>query len=121
MTTSSDAPVPRIPLNYPSVRDAIADYLLQVNHGAYQPDRKKVLSVRRTDRTASLRDATLPVRGEAYYFIEGELFPEKDATRLQTGETPQERAEKLLHDIWSQLQVWNAYDFARSTSGMNAP
>jgi hypothetical protein len=118
---TSEAPVPRIPLDYPSARDAIADYLLQVNHGAYRPDRKKVLSVRKTDRTASLRDATSPVRGEAYYFIEGELFPEKEATRLRAGETPRERAEKLLDGIWAQLQVWNAYDFARSTIGMNAP
>ncbi|MDR3159049.1 MAG: hypothetical protein LBU11_08605 [Zoogloeaceae bacterium] len=121
MTTMAESPVPRIPLDYPSVRDAVADYLLQVNHGAYQPDRKKVLSVRKTDRTAWLRDVSSPVRGEAFYFIEGELFSEKNATRLQAGETPRERAEKLLDGIWPQLQIWIAYDFARSTSGMNAP
>ncbi|MDR0672255.1 MAG: hypothetical protein LBF93_01050, partial [Zoogloeaceae bacterium] len=112
MTPADNIPVPRFPLDYPSTRDALADYLLQANHGAYHPDRKKVLSVRKTDRTASLRDATSPVRGEAYYFIEGELFPEKEATRLKEGETPRERAEKLLEGIWTQLQVWNAYDFA---------
>jgi hypothetical protein len=108
-------------LDYASAVAAVADYLLQVNHGAYRPDRRKVLSVRKTDRTAALRDATLPVRGEVFYFIEGELFAQANATRLQDGESPQERAERLLHDIWEQLRVWTAYDFARSTSGMNAP
>ncbi|MDR2364395.1 MAG: hypothetical protein LBD68_00860 [Zoogloeaceae bacterium] len=108
-------------LDYPSAAQAIADYLLQINHGAYRPDRRRVLSVRKTDRTASLRDAALPARGEVFYFIEGELFSEMDATRLREGESPQARAEKLLHGVWEQLQVWSAYDFARSTSGMNAP
>jgi hypothetical protein len=108
-------------LNRQTVVDAVSDYILQVNHGSYQPDRQKVLTVRKTDRTASLRDAAVPVRGEVYYFIEGELFSRVDATRLREGETPEALAEKLVGEIWDDLWVWNAYDFTRSTSGMNAP
>ena len=74
-----------ISLNRESVVAAIADYLLQINHRGYAPDRRKVLAVRRSDRTASLRNAATPVRWEVYYFIEGELIPEQGATRLAAG------------------------------------
>jgi hypothetical protein len=104
-----------------SVASALADYLLQVNYQGYRPDMQKALWVRKSDRTATVRDAGLPVRGETFYFIEGELFPEAGDTRLQAGESPLARAERLLDRIWDDLWVWNAYDFARSTSGMNAP
>lgn len=112
---------PSIALDRPSVVTAIADYLLQANYQSYRPDRRKVLAVRRTDRTASLRDASIPVRGEAFYYIEGELFPEAEATRLAPNQAPRELAERLVAGIWERLWVWNAYDFTRSTSGMNAP
>lgn len=108
-------------LDRPSVVAAIADYLLQANYRDYRPDRRKVLAVRRTDRSASLRDAVIPVRGEAFYYIEGELFPQAEATRLAAGESPRELAERLVDGIWERLWVWSAYDFTRSTSGMNAP
>lgn len=114
-------PAPSPGLNRQSVIDAVTDYLLQVNHGGYRPDRQKVLTVRKTDRTASLRDAAIPVRGEVYYFIEGELFSRADATRLPAGDMPVALAEKLVDEVWDDLWVWNAYDFTRSTSGMNAP
>lgn len=106
-------------LDRPSVVEAIADYVLQANHGGYRPDRKKVLAVRKSDRTAWLRDAGIPVRWEVYYFIEGELFPEAGATRLTAGQTPRDLAERLVDAVWERLWVWNAYDFTRSTSGMN--
>ena len=95
---------------------AIADYLLQINHRGYAPDRRKVLAVRRSDRTASLRNAATPVRWEVYYFIEGELIPEQGATRLAADV---ELAEKLVARIWDQLWVWNGYDFTPTSYGLN--
>lgn len=106
-------------LDRASVVAAIADYILQVNYRGYYPDFRKVLSVRHTDRTAWLRNAETPVRWEVYYYIEGELFPETGATRLQDGDTPQKLAEKLVNQIWDQLWVWNAYDFTPTSSGFN--
>ena len=106
-------------LDRPSVVYAIKDYLVQVNYRGYNPDRRKVLSIRRTDRTAWLRNAVTPVRWEFYYFIEGELFPEEGSTRLDAGQTPQELAEKLVDEIWDDLQVWNGYDFTATSSGLN--
>jgi hypothetical protein len=104
-----------------SVVAAIAEYLLEANYRGYQPDPRKVLVVRKSDRTTSLREAAAPVRGEAFYFIEGELFPLAGSTQLAADETPKSQAEKLVSGIWDQLWVWNAYDFARSTSGWSAP
>ena len=106
-------------LDRPSVVAAIADYLLQVNYRGYRPDPRKVLSVRRTDRTAWLRNAGLPVRWEVYYFIEGELFPEDGTTRLAEGETPITLAEKLVDGIWERLWAWNGYDFTPTSYGLN--
>jgi hypothetical protein len=94
-----------IALDRASVIDAVADYILQVNHRGYRPDRNKVLAVRKAERTASLRDVATPVRNEAFYFIEGE--------------TARTLAERLVAGVWENLWVWNAYDFTRSTSGMN--
>lgn len=108
-----------IALNRASVIDAVSDYILQVNDRGYRPDHNKVLAVRKAERTASLRDAATPVRNEAFYFIEGELFPVADATRLREGETSRALAEKLVAQVWEQLWMWSAYDFTRSTSGMN--
>lgn len=108
-------------LDRPSVVAAIADYLLEANYRGYRPDPRKVLTVRKSDRTASVREAGAPVRGEAFYFIEGELFPQAEATRLSDGETPAVHAERLVDVVWDRLWVWNAYDFSRSTSGWQAP
>ena len=102
-----------------SVVDAIKDYILQVNYRGYQPDRRKVLSVRRTDRTAWLRNAGVPVRREVYYYIEGELFPEPGTTRLEAGQSPQELADKLVDGIWDSLVIWNGYDFTPTSAGLN--
>lgn len=114
------ADTPTVPsLDRNSVIDAVADYILQANHGSYRPDPRKVLSVRKQERTAALRDAATPARNEASYFIEGELFATPGATRLPAGERPRALAERLVEQIWEQLRVWNAYDFTRSTSGMN--
>jgi hypothetical protein len=90
-----------------------------VNYRGYQPDYRKVISVRRSDRTAFLRNAVTPVRWEAYYFIEGELFPEAGATRLRDGETPQTQARWLVDTVWEQLWVWNGYDFTPTSYGLN--
>ena len=98
---------------------AVADYLLQANYRGYHPDYRKVLSVRRTDRTATLRNAGTPVRWEVYYFIEGELFPDECATRLLEGESAAEKAIKLVDGIWEQLWVWNGYDFTPTSYGLN--
>jgi hypothetical protein len=106
-------------LDRASVVDAIRDYVLQVNFRGYKPDYRKVLSVRQTDRTAWLRNATVPVRREVYYYIEGELFPEEGGTRLAPGQLPQDLAEKLVDSIWENLRVWNGYDFTATSSGMN--
>ncbi|CAH2599935.1 conserved protein of unknown function [Rhodovastum atsumiense] len=105
-------------LDRASVTEAIADYLLQVNYRGYRPDPRKVLAVRRSDRTAWLRNAATPVRWEVYYFIEGELFPERGATRLAEGETPRAHAERLVAGIWDELWVWNAYDFTPTSGGL---
>jgi epoxyqueuosine reductase len=43
-----------------SVVAAIAEYLLEANYRGYQPDTRKVLVVRKSDRTASLREAGAP-------------------------------------------------------------
>jgi len=117
---STAAPSPLL-LDRPSVVAAIADYLLEANNQGYRPDPRKVLAVRKSDRVASVRNAGTPVRSEVFYFIEGELFPEPATTRLNEGETPTARAERLVGEIWERLWVWNAYDFARSTSGWQAP
>ena len=106
-------------LDRESVVYAIKDYILQVNYRGYNPDRRKVLSVQRTNRTAWLRNAVAPVRWEVYYFIEGELFPEEGMTRLATGQTPQDLAEKLVDQIWDNLLVWNGFDFTPTSSGLN--
>jgi hypothetical protein len=106
-------------LDRATVEAALADYVLQVNYRGYQPDYTKVLSVRRNDRTAFLRNAVTPVRWEVYYFIEGELFPHAGDTRLKDGETPQEAARRLADSIWEQLWVWNGYDFTPTSYGLN--
>jgi hypothetical protein len=107
-----------IRLDRASVVDAVADYILQVNYRGYRPDQRKVLSVRRTDRTAWLRDAGTPARREAFYYIEGELFPQDGATCLAEGEIPQMLAEKLVAEIWDNLWVWNDYDFTPTSGGL---
>ena len=106
-------------LDRASVVAAVKDYVLQVNYHGYTPDYRKVLAVRESDRTASLRNAVAPVRWEAYYYIEGELFPEHGATRVEDGDTPQKLAERLVDLIWDELWVWNAYDFTPTSSGLN--
>jgi hypothetical protein len=98
---------------------AIKDYIVQVNFRGYNPDRRKVLSVRRTDRTAWLRNAVIPVRWEVYYYIEGELFPNEGATRLAAGQSPQDLAEKLVDQIWDDLVLWSGFDFTPSSFGLN--
>lgn len=108
-------------LDRPSVVAAIADYILQVNYRGYRPDRRKVLAIRRSDRTAWLRNAGTPVRWEAYYYIEGELFPAPDATRLAPGTSPLDLAGRLVDGIWSQLKAWNGLDFTASSYGLNQP
>lgn len=114
---------PQLPpiLDRPSVVAAVAEYLMEANHQGYRPNHRKVLTVRKSDRGATLREAAAPLRGEAFYFIEGELFSRAGATRLADGETPIGRAELLVDEIWDDLWVWSAYDFARSTSGWKAP
>ncbi|PKU22070.1 hypothetical protein [Telmatospirillum siberiense] len=102
-----------------SVVAAIADYVLQVNYRGYRPDPRKVLSVRRTDRTAWLRNEGIPVRWEVYYYIEGELFPKEGATRLAEGESSVRRAEALVDEVWDQLWAWNGYDFTPTSYGLN--
>ncbi|THF65243.1 hypothetical protein [Pseudothauera rhizosphaerae] len=119
MTQATTSPPPM--LDRPAVVAAIADYLMEANHGGYRPDARKVLTVRKSDRRATVREAAAPVRGEVFYFIEGELFSRAEATRLGDGESPLEGAERLVDEIWDRLWVWNAYDFARSTSGWKAP
>jgi ferredoxin len=106
-------------LDRPSVVAALADYLLQVNYRGYVPDPSLVLAIRRSDRTAWLRRAELPVRWESYYFIEGELFPIPGATRLPQEKSPAEYAEELVARVWPQLWVWNGYDFTPSSSALN--
>jgi hypothetical protein len=106
-------------LDRESVVFAIKEYILQVNYRGYNPDRRKVLSVQRTDRKAWLRNAVAPVRWEVYYYVEGELFPEEGMTRLAVGQSPQDLAEKLVAQIWDKLVVWNGFDFTPTSSGLN--
>ena len=106
-------------LDRESVVFAIKEYILQVNYRGYNPDRRKVLSVQRTDRKAWLRNAVAPVRWEVYYYVEGELFPEEGMTRLAAGQSPQDLAEKLVDQIWDKLVVWNGFDFTPTSSGLN--
>ena len=106
-------------LDRESVVFAIKEYILQVNYRGYNPDRRKVLSVQRTDRKAWLRNAVVPVRWEVYYYVEGELFPEEGMTRLAAGQSPQDLAEKLVDQIWDKLVVWNGFDFTPTSSGLN--
>jgi hypothetical protein len=108
-------PYPKI-LNKASVVAAITDYLMQVNRDGYHPDERKVLAVRKSDRTATLRDAVAPVRQEAYYFVEHELFARPGATRLQPGATAEPQAVALVEEIWDPLYIWVAYDLVRSSS-----
>ncbi|MDR2032104.1 MAG: hypothetical protein LBP86_07615 [Azoarcus sp.] len=106
-------------LDRPSVVAALADYLRKANdQEGYRPHPDSVLCVRESDRTATLGNAGRPIRGEVYYFIERDLFPDAQATRLGENETPAAAAERLVERIWERLYVWNAYDFALSTSGM---
>ena len=106
-------------LNRRSVTEALADYLLQANYKGYAPDVSSVLAIRRSDRTAWLRRAEIPVRWETYYFIEGELFPISGTTRLPEGKSPAEYAEELVTGIWPRLWAWNGYDFTPSSSTLN--
>lgn len=114
-------PYPRI-LNRQSVLETLTDYILQVNYNGYKPDPRKVLAVRTSDRTATLRNAASPIRQEVYYFIEGEVFPQAGTTRLQEGQTPAGLAEELLEQRYQQLWIWVAYDFTKgSPPGFRKP
>jgi len=114
-------PYPNI-LNRISVLESLTDYILQVNYRGYNPDFRKVLAVRASDRTASLRNASTPIRQEVYYFIEGELFPREGTTRLKDGQKAAELAEELLDGIYEQLYIWVAYDFTKgSPPGFRKP
>ncbi len=78
--------------------------------------------MRTSDRTATLRHAAAPLRQEVYYFIEGEIFPQEGATRLQEGQTPAGLAEELLEQSYQQLWIWVAYDFTKgSPPGFRKP
>src|SRR6266568_536482 len=107
-------PYPHI-LNRQSVLEALTDYILQVNHNGYKPDPRKVLAVRSSDRTATLRNAAPPLRQEVYYFIEGEIFPQEGSTRLREGETPVGLADELLEQQYEQLYIWVAYDLTKGS------
>jgi len=114
-------PHPRI-LNRDSVLEALTDYILQVNYQGYRPDPRKVLAVRASDRTATLRNAAAPLRQEVYYLVEGEVVPWPGATRLNPGETPAGLAESLLALRYEQLWIWVAYDFTKgSPPGFRKP
>jgi hypothetical protein len=114
-------PYPRI-LDRKSVLEALTDYILQVNYNGYRPDLRKVLAVRTSDRTATLRHAAPPLRQEVYYFIEGEIFPHAGITRLAEGQTPQQLAEELLERNYEKLWIWVAYDFTKgSPPGFRKP
>ncbi|MEI6205424.1 MAG: hypothetical protein WCP20_01445 [Desulfuromonadales bacterium] len=113
-------PYPNI-LNRQSVLECLTDYILQVNYNGYRPDPRKVLTIRTSDRTATLRNAATPLRQEVYYFIEGEIFSEGE-TRLKEGQAPGELAEKLLEQKYEQLYIWTAYDFTKgSPPGFRKP
>lgn len=114
-------PYPKI-LNRKSVLESLAEYLLQVNHRGYRPDYRKVLAVRTSDRTATLRNIAPPLRQEVYYFIEGEIFPQAGTTKLAEGEAPLELAERLLEEMYEQLYIWVAYDLTKgSPPGFGKP
>jgi hypothetical protein len=114
-------PYPHI-LNHASVLECLTDYILQVNHRGYRPDPRKVLAVRTSDRTVSLRNAATPIRQEVYYFIEGEIFPKAGTTRLKAGQTAAGLAEELLELHYEQLYIWTAYDFTKgSPPGFRKP
>lgn len=114
-------PYPHI-LNRASVLECLTDYLVQVNFRGYRPDPRKVLAVRSSDRTASLRNASAPIRQEVYYFVEGEIFPEPGTTRLKEGETAAELAAELLEKTYEQLYIWVAYDLTKgSPPGFRKP
>lgn len=114
-------PYPHI-LNRQSVRECLTDYILQVNYRGYKPDQRKVLAVRTSDRTASLRNAATPIRQEVYYFIEGEIFSREGATRLKEGQSAAHLAEELLEEVYEQLYIWTAYDFTKgSPPGFRKP
>lgn len=114
-------PDPRI-LNRQMLLEALADYILQVNYEGYRPDPRKVLAVRNEDRTVTLRNAASPIRHEAYYVIEGEIFPKTGVTRLRDGQKPVELAEELLEQVYGKLYIWVPYDFTKSsTPGFKKP
>ncbi|MBJ6724342.1 epoxyqueuosine reductase [Geomesophilobacter sediminis] len=114
-------PYPRI-LNRESVLEALTDYILQVNHQGYRPNPRKVLAVRTSDRTATLRSEGTPIRQEVYYRVEGEVVPWSGATRLKEGQTPAQLAEELLAKRYEQLWIWVAYDFTKgSPPGFRKP
>ncbi|MFZ4858290.1 MAG: hypothetical protein ACOYL3_18020 [Desulfuromonadaceae bacterium] len=114
-------PYPRI-LNRQSVLEALAEYILQVNYNGYHPDLRKVLAVRTSDRTATLRHTAPPLRQEVYYFIEGEIFPQEGTTRLAEGQTPLQLAEALLEQNYEKLWIWVACDFTKgSPPGFRKP
>lgn len=114
-------PYPYI-LNRASVLECLTDYLVQANFRGYRPDPAKVLAVRTSDRTASLRNAGTPIRQEVYYFVEGEIFPEPGTTRLREGQTAAELAEELLEQHYEQLFIWVAYDLTKgSPPGFRKP
>ena len=114
-------PYPKI-LNRQSVLESLAEYILQVNHRSYRPDYRKVLAVRTSDRTATLRSIAPPLRQEVYYFIEGEIFPQAGTTKLGEGEAPLELAERLLEEVYEQLYIWVAYDLTKgSPPGFRKP
>jgi ferredoxin len=114
-------PYPKI-LNRASVQESLSEYLLGVNLRGYHPDPRKVLAVRTSDRTATLRNAAAPLRQEVYYFVEGEIFPQAGTTRLAEGETPDELAARLLDQVYEQLYIWLAYDFTKgSPPGFRKP
>lgn len=109
-------------LNRQSVLECLTDYILQVNYRGYRPDPRKMLAVRQSDRTATLRNASAPIRQEVYYFIEGEIFPKEGTTRMKGGQSPSELAEELLVQHYERLYIWVAYDFTKgSPPGFRKP
>jgi hypothetical protein len=105
-------------LDRPSLVFALEQYLAEANFRGYRPDRRKVLAVRSTDRGSWLREASVRSRWEVFYYIEGELFPEPGATRLGSGESVREGAERLAGRIWERLSLWNGYDFTATSYGL---
>jgi ferredoxin len=108
-------------LDCATLKAAIADYILGANYAGYKPDFRKVLAVRDSDRTVTLRNIGTPVRHEVYYIVEGEAFPE-GSTQLKEGQTPLALADELLGKYYEQLVIWTAYDFIRpSSAGFKKP